>query len=571
MTASLPPVYVIDGARTPFLKARTGPGPFSASDLAVKCGQALLKRQSFDAPTLDEVILGCIGPSPDEVNIGRVVALRLGCGDKVPAWTVQRNCASGMQAIDSAARSIMTGRSQLVLAGGTEAMSHAPILWGPEMVAFLAQWMGAKTGPQRLKLLGTLRPQFLKPVIALLRGLTDPVVGLSMGQTAEVLAKKFSITRTQMDEFAVQSHLRLTAAQAEGRLNEIFALVDDKGAVYDHDDGVRPDSAVAKLAKLKPVFDRPFGHVTAGNSAQITDGASWLILASEQAVKAHNLQPIGRIVDTEWAGLDPRQMGLGPVHASAPMLARHQLKLSDIAFWEINEAFAAQVLACLAAFKDTDYCRNELGLDGALGEVAPATLNVDAASGRSPEDCAFDRQVKVIDQDGQTTRIPEHVAVFGGAIVESKWQSERDTVWAAEASELSCEEEPTKRALGSGRLRGAAVFGDTSLAVGTVIEVPGSPDRPGYNYWIQGQGSAGAASRARLATSCGTCSVEVTAAPTRVTVRLLQSRPERGPEALPEDKTACYRPQAPEKYGPDSTAYRPPRVWEWADCGASDF
>ena len=380
MTAIPPKVYIVDGARTPFLKARTGPGPFSASDLAVRSGQVLLQRQTFAPTELDEVVLGCIGPSPDEVNIGRVVSLRLGCGDKVPAWTVQRNCASGMQAIDSAARSIITGRSDLVLAGGTEAMSRAPILWGPEMTTFLAEWMSAKTVTQRFKVLSALRPQFLKPVIALLRGLTDPVVGLSMGQTAEVLAKKFNITRTQMDEFAVQSHLRLASAQTERRLHEISPLIDSKGNVHEHDDGVRPDSAVAKLAKLKPVFDRHFGQVTAGNSAQITDGAAWVILASEQALKDHDLTPIGRIVDTEWGGLDPRQMGLGPVHASAPILERQGLKMSDIKFWEINEAFAAQVLACLAAFKDADYCRDELGTDGALGEIDMETLNVDGGA-----------------------------------------------------------------------------------------------------------------------------------------------------------------------------------------------
>ena len=128
------------------------------------------------------------------------------------------------------------------------------------------------------------------------------------------------------------------------------------------------------------MFDRQFGHVTAGNSAQITDGASWLILASEQAVRDHDLTPIGRIVDTQWAGLDPRQMGLGPVHASAPLLDRHQLALADIEYWEINEAFAAQVLACLAAFKDADYCRDELGAEGALGELDPETLNVDGGA-----------------------------------------------------------------------------------------------------------------------------------------------------------------------------------------------
>ncbi|MDA0824767.1 MAG: acetyl-CoA C-acyltransferase, partial [Proteobacteria bacterium] len=284
-----PPVYVVDGSRTPFLKARSGPGPFRPSDLAVQAAQPLLARQSFEATQIDEVILGCIGPTPDEVNIGRVVALRIGCGNKVPAWTVQRNCASGMQAIDSGARSIITGRANLVLAGGTEAMSHAPILWGPEMVTWLGQWMAARTTGARLKTLMSLRPAYLKPVIAILRGLTDPVVGLSMGQTAEVLAHRFGITRTQMDEYAVRSHHRLADAQANGKLSEILPLVDSTGTQHSYDDGVRVDSAVDKLAKLRPVFDQEFGHVTAGNSAQITDGAAWVVLASEHKVKSFDL------------------------------------------------------------------------------------------------------------------------------------------------------------------------------------------------------------------------------------------------------------------------------------------
>lgn len=373
-------VYVVDGCRTPFLKARSGPGPFRPSDLAVFGAQPLLARQPFSPTEFDEVVLGCIGPTPDEVNIGRVVALRIGCGNKVPAWTVQRNCASGMQAIDSGARSIITGRAELVLAGGTEAMSHAPILWGPAMVRWLGQWMGARTAGARVKALLALRPGHLKPVIAILRGLTDPVVGLSMGQTAEVLAHRFNITRDAMDAYAVRSHLRLADAHSAGRLGEITPLIDSKGNHYVHDDGVRPDSSVDKLAKLKPVFDKEFGHVTAGNSAQITDGASWVILASEQAVKDHDLPVLGRIVDSEWAGLDPRQMGLGPVHASTPMLRRRRLGIDKIDYWEINEAFAAQVLACLEAFRDSEYCKTELGSRKALGEIDEERLNVDGGA-----------------------------------------------------------------------------------------------------------------------------------------------------------------------------------------------
>ena len=373
-------VYIVDGSRTPFLKARSGPGPFRPSDLAVLGAQPMLARQPFKATEFDEVVLGCIGPTPDEVNIGRVVSLRIGCGNSVPAWTVQRTCASGMQAIDSGARSIMLGKADLVLAGGTESMSHAPILWGSEMVAWFGRWMAARSVTDRIKALLSLRPGYLKPVIAILRGLTDPVVGLSMGQTAEVLAHRFGITRGQMDEFAVRSHLRLVEAQAAGRMGEITPLVDSSGNQYDHDDGVRPDSSTDRLAKLKPVFDKEFGHVTAGNSAQITDGACWVILASEQAVKDHNLEVLGRIVDSEWAGLDPRQMGLGPVHACAPLLRRRRIALDKIDFWEINEAFAAQVLACVAAFKDTQYCKSELGLRKAMGELDEQCLNVDGGA-----------------------------------------------------------------------------------------------------------------------------------------------------------------------------------------------
>ncbi|MEE2984432.1 MAG: acetyl-CoA C-acetyltransferase [Pseudomonadota bacterium] len=373
-------VFVVDGARTPFLKARTGPGPFRPSDLAVHAGRALLARQPFEPPELDEVILGCIMPGPEEANIARVVSLRLGCGDRVPAWTVQRNCATGMQAIDSAARSIASGRAKLVLAGGSEAMSHAPILWGPAMTTWLARWMTARSAVDRVKVLTQLRPAFLKPIVALLVGLTDPVVGLSMGQTAEVISRRYGISRGEMDAYAVRSHLRLAAAQAEGRLGEIVPLIDERGQIFDQDDGVRLDSSVEKLAKLKPFFDREFGNVTPGNSSQITDGAAWVVLASAEAVKQYDLPVLGRLVDSQWAALDPRQMGFGPVNAAVPLLKRRRLGLAKIDYWEINEAFAGQVLACLRAFNDDDYCREELRQRGAMGEIDQERLNVDGGA-----------------------------------------------------------------------------------------------------------------------------------------------------------------------------------------------
>ncbi len=374
------PVYVVDGARSPFLRARNKPGPFHASDLAFQAGRALLYRQPFAPDTFDQVIMGCVMAGPQEVNIARVISLRLGCGDKVPAWTVQRNCASGLQALDCAAQDIASGRSELVLAGGTEAMSHAPLLFSTEMAAWLGRFSSARSPADKLRAALAFRPVYLKPVIGLLCGLTDHIVGLSMGQTAEILAHRFDISREQMDSFAMRSHLRLARATESGKLDEIEAIYDNDGNYYDHDDGCRPDSSMEKLARLKPAFERPFGKITAGNSAQITDGAALLILASEDAVQKHDLPVLGRILDSQWAGLDPGQMGLGPVHAMAPIMDRHGFDSDDIDYWEINEAFAAQVQACLRAWQDPDYLRTEVGAGKAFKPIDEERLNVDGGS-----------------------------------------------------------------------------------------------------------------------------------------------------------------------------------------------
>lgn len=373
-------IYIVDGARTPFLKSRNRPGPFAASDLATIAGRALLMRQPFEPFQLDEVILGCVIPAPDEVNIARVSALRMGCGQHVPAWTVMRNCASGMQSLDSAIANMMSGRSDLVLAGGVDALSRAPMLLSEGMVMWLSNFYGAKTVGQKAALLTKFRPQYLAPVIGIMKGLTDPNVGLIMGQTAENLAYRFGITRTQQDEFAARSHQRVIQAQENGWLGEIVPMYDDRGNAYTKDDGVRADSTVENLAKLKPFFDKHYGTVTAGNSSQITDGAVWMILATEEALDQYGLTPIGRIIDTHWAALDPAQMGLGPVHAATPLLKAYDLGLDDIDAWEINEAFAAQVLGCIEAWKDAAYCRDELGLDGPLGELNLDKLNIDGGA-----------------------------------------------------------------------------------------------------------------------------------------------------------------------------------------------
>lgn len=375
------PVYIVDGARTPFLKARTGPGPFTPVDLAVQCGRPLLARQKIDANVYDLVILGCVNVVADEMNPARVAALRLGMGEDMVAFTVQINCGSGMQSIDTAYRYIRDGSADLVLAGGTEALSHAPLVLRQEAVEWYAGMARAKGALDRVSKLADLKADYFKPVVGLERGLTDPITSLNMGQTAEILAHRFDISREQADRYAMESHHRLAKAQDEGWLDdEVEPMFDRDGKAYEKDDGVRPDSDMESLAKLSPAFEKPHGKVTPGNSSQITDGASWVILASEDAVERHDLDPVAVIRDSEWAALDPSVMGLAPVLCSTRMMNRNGLTRSSIDLWEINEAFAAQVLACLSAWEDESFCREVLDLEEPFGRIDRDSLNVDGGA-----------------------------------------------------------------------------------------------------------------------------------------------------------------------------------------------
>lgn len=374
-------VYLVDGARTPFLKARGRPGPFSPVDLSVQCGRPLLLRQPVPADAYDQVILGCVNVVASEMNPARIAALRLGMGEAMPAFTVQINCGSGMQSIDTAYKYIRDGDSDLILAGGTEALSHAPMVLKNEAVEWLAGLNSASSPQDYARQLARFSPGQFKPEISLAKGLTDPIVGLSMGQTAEVLAKQFGISREQADEYAVSSHRRLARAQEEGWLErEVVPAIAPDGALFRNDDGVRSDTSTEALAKLKPAFESPFGQVTPGNSSQVTDGASWVILASEDAVEQYGLEPKAVLVDSHWSALDPQIMGLGPVLSSTALLRRHKAGLNDIDLWEINEAFAAQVLACIEAWDDPEFCKVALGMDNAMGRLDTGRLNVDGGA-----------------------------------------------------------------------------------------------------------------------------------------------------------------------------------------------
>ncbi len=372
-------VVLAAGVRTPQAKAGGAFKHEDAGRLGSFAVREVLARAGLDPAELTEVAIGCVGPPQDQANVGRVIALRAGVPQSVPALTVGRNCASGMEAVTWAATRIEAGRGDLFVAGGVEVMSAYPLTYGPEMTRLFERLSRARSLGARLAALASFRPSFLKPRVALMEGLTDPTCGLIMGKTAELLAREFGISRLEADTFAVESHRRAEAARDAGRFEREIAPFLPAGArrpeAVLHDDGIRDGQTLEGMAKLRPYFEKPDGIVTVGNSCGITDGATALVVASAERARALGLEPLARIRGWAWAGLDPARMGLGPVYASAKALKAAGCFVSDMGVIELNEAFAAQVLACQKAFASADFGRKHLGLSGALGEVDPQKLN----------------------------------------------------------------------------------------------------------------------------------------------------------------------------------------------------
>jgi acetyl-CoA C-acetyltransferase/acetyl-CoA acyltransferase len=375
---------VIAGVRTPLVKAGANFRTMHVTELARVAMQQCLYRSGLSADQLDEVILGNVVMPADAGNPARVAALWAGIPDAVPALTVQRNCASGMEAVADAARRL-AGRlgddaPSVILAGGAESMSTIPLLFPASTLGPMSRLMRARNLWQKLSAAATLRPRHFRPIAGLEVGLTDPTCGMIMGQTAELLASEFGISRREQDEFALASHQSAAAAMKEHRFDsEICPVYVPSNGGFEavtEDIGPRAGQTVEALAKLKPIFDRRDGTVTVGNSCQVTDGAAVLMLANGDYVEAEGLEPLGYVRAYAYAGLDPSRMGLGPVFAIDRLLKMTGLKLSDIPLLEINEAFAAQVLACVKAMASAEFCRKHLGRDDALGEIDMARLNV---------------------------------------------------------------------------------------------------------------------------------------------------------------------------------------------------
>lgn len=375
-------VYLVDAFRTPQAKAGLDLSEVPVPYLGVAPVRKIINKNSLPSDCVDEVIFGNTGNPAKYPNIGRVIALESGLHKTTSGYTVHRNCASGMEALSQAYIKVASGRSDVIIAGGVESMSQMPLLYNKEMTEFFMNLMKAKTLGDRLSLVKTFRFPYLKPIIAIEQGLTDPFCGMNMGQTAEVLARELGITREQQDEYANRSHHKAVSAQAEGRFDgEIVPVHTGKGLskVLDKDVGPRAQSSMESLAKLKPFFDRRSGTVTVGNSCPITDGGSACLFVSEEALSKYNLTPMARVVDYHFAGLEPERMGIGPLPAMYGALKRANLNMSDMDLVEINEAFAAQVIAVKMAALDTKIS-SRFGVDELMGEISDDKLNVNGGA-----------------------------------------------------------------------------------------------------------------------------------------------------------------------------------------------
>jgi acetyl-CoA C-acetyltransferase len=372
-------VYLVDGKRTPQVKSGAELKDISAPFLGHYLIRHLVDKYALPLDQVDEVIVGNTGTPAKYPNVGRVIALEAGLHKKTSGYTVHRNCASGMEAVSQAWDKIALGRSHLVFAGGVESMSQMPLIYSKQMTEFFAKLMNPKASSlEKLHILSTFRPHFLAPIIAIEQGLTDPFCGRNMGQTAETLARELGISRKEQDEFANLSHHKAAEATKAGKFREEILPImagEKLDKMIADDIGFRANSTVEGLGKLKPYFERETGTVTVGNACPITDGGSMWLLASEEAVKKYNLEPMARMVDYHFHGLEPERMGLGPVLASHGVLKRTGLKLSQMDVVELNEAFAAQVLACLKVMRDKSLS-SKWGIDETIGELSLDKLNV---------------------------------------------------------------------------------------------------------------------------------------------------------------------------------------------------
>jgi acetyl-CoA acyltransferase len=370
-------VAIVEGCRTPFAKSGTDFKDVSAVELGKIAVRELIARAELDVEQIDHVIYGTVIQSVKEPNIAREVTLGSGIPPRVPSFTVGRACASANQAITSGAEQIALGMADVVIAGGAESLTDIPILFSPEMRNALVRASKARSMGERLKAFATIRPRNLAPVTP---AIAEPTTGLTMGESAEKMAQENGISREEQDRWALRSHQLAAAATADGRLTAeiVPAYIPPRyDKVVTSDNGIRADTSLEKLAQLKPVFDRKYGTVTAGNASPLTDGGSAVLLMSEEKAKALGYTPLGYIRSYAYASLSPSdQLLQGPVYAAPVAFDRAGLTMKDIDLLEIHEAFAAQVLSNLQWFDSDKIAKERLGRDKALGIPDEDRINV---------------------------------------------------------------------------------------------------------------------------------------------------------------------------------------------------
>jgi acetyl-CoA acyltransferase len=373
-------IAIVSGIRTPFCKGSGLFKDWQADDLGAFALKELMARAPVNASAIDEVILGNVLQPSHATNIARVIAVKAGLPVTIPAYTVNRNCSSGMESVASAANKIWLGQADIIIAGGAESMSNFPILFPSKMKDFLMGLSKARSFTEKLRAILKFRPSLFYPQIP---EIADPLCGLSMGQTAEILSREFKITREEQDKFALKSQLNAAKAEENGRfLEEIVpVLIPPECKSYQvKDDGPRAGQTLEALAALKPVFDKLTGSVTAGYSSPVTDGACGILVMSEEKAKALGITPLGYMTAYAEAGLDPARMGLGPTYAIAKLLKDTKRSIKEIELFEINEAFAAQVLANLKALDSQEFAKTHLGQSEAVGALNPDLLNVNGGA-----------------------------------------------------------------------------------------------------------------------------------------------------------------------------------------------
>lgn len=367
-------VAIVEGCRTPFAKSGTVFKDLSAVELGKVAVRELIARSGIDPKAVDHMVYGTVIQSVQEPNIAREVTLGSGLPPTVPAFTVGRACASANQAITSAAEHILLGHADVAIAGGAESLTDVPILFSPKMREALVRASKARSLGDRIKAFASVRPTHLAPITP---AIAEPTTGLTMGESAEKMAQENGISREEQDRWALRSHELAAAATADGRLTREIAPVFVDGEAITQDNGIREDTSLDKLASLKPVFDRKYGTVTAGNASPLTDGASAVLLMTEDKAKALGYEPLGYIRSYAYASLSPAdQLLQGPVYAAPVALERAGLSMQDIDLMEIHEAFAAQVLSNLQWFQSDRVAETRLGRSKAVGVPPEDRINV---------------------------------------------------------------------------------------------------------------------------------------------------------------------------------------------------